>query len=324
MTTEPRIRPCALATVCVPWEADGTFDETTFRRQIRSLRDAGVEDLYLFGTAGEGYAVTDELFRRIATTFLDETAGRGGLRQLGVISLSTLQARQRIEIGLELGCEAFQVSFPAWTPLSDAEVHRYFREVVGSYPRATFLLYNTARSGRVLPASTIRELAGQFPNFAATKSGGHTAAELLGLADTGGVLPFLTELDFIAARLLGIECGLLVSVAAICPPIINELFDASRAGQESSLRGLATEIHAIRSRLIETVSATGGHVDGAFDKVIARLLDPAFPLRLLGPYQDAGEAAWKDLRDWIAKQYPRWLERTGVSGPQNTSSPGNF
>ena len=65
MSIAKRYRPCILATCCVPWREDFTFAEDIFRRSVRHLRAQGLRDLYIFGTAGEGYAVTEKQFARI-------------------------------------------------------------------------------------------------------------------------------------------------------------------------------------------------------------------------------------------------------------------
>jgi dihydrodipicolinate synthase/N-acetylneuraminate lyase len=92
-----------LATVCVPWGEADAFLEPVFRRQVRLLRETGLENLYVFGTAGEGYAVTDPVFKEIAAVFFDAMRGGAGLCQLGVIGMSVAQIRARIETGLEIG-----------------------------------------------------------------------------------------------------------------------------------------------------------------------------------------------------------------------------
>ena len=54
-----------LATCCLPWREDGKLDEPLFRRTVRKLVAAGLIDLYVFGTAGEGHAVGEADFRRV-------------------------------------------------------------------------------------------------------------------------------------------------------------------------------------------------------------------------------------------------------------------
>jgi dihydrodipicolinate synthase/N-acetylneuraminate lyase len=65
-------------TVCLPWRDDNTFDEACFGRTITQLVEAGLPDLYVFHTAGEGYAVTESDFRRVASIFAKTLADAGG------------------------------------------------------------------------------------------------------------------------------------------------------------------------------------------------------------------------------------------------------
>jgi len=69
---------------------------------------------------------------------------------------------------------------------------------------------------------------------------------------------------------------------------------------------------AIREKIIALVIRAGSHMDGAFDKVYARLLDPEFPLELLSPYQGADEKIYDAFRAWLQENAPeRRQMRTG-------------
>jgi len=299
--------PCQLATVCVPWSESGEFLEPVFRRQVRLLRAAGLENLYIFGTAGEGYALTDPVFKQIATVFFDAMRGGSGLCQLGVIAFSVAQVRERIETGLELGFTQFQISLPSWGHLNDAELDRFFADILGAYPEAAFLHYNTSRGGRVLSGVELARVKAEHPNLVATKSGGHTVASLLALFEKApGVQHFVTELDYATACLLGLDPGLLVSVSAVNPRRSLEFFRAGKNGQLDELRTMLTELNAIREKIIALVTQTGGHMDGAFDKVYARLLDPDFPVGLLSPYQGADEDVCETFARWLETTLPAW------------------
>jgi len=290
-------KPCQPATVCVPWGKAGEFLEPVFRRQVRLLRQAGFGNLYIFGTAGEGYAVTDPMFKEIATVFFGEMLGGAGLCQLGIIGLSVSQIRARIDLGLEIGYRDFQISLPSWGTVTDQELARFFRDVLGPYPQARFLHYNTGRGGRVLTGGDYARLTAEHPNLVATKSGGHTVASLLALLEGAPDLcHFVTELDYAAACLLGRACGLLVSVSAIHPARSREFFDAGQRGDGDTLRRLTREPNRIRAQVIATVAQERGHMDGAYDKLYARLADPEFPLDLLSPYQGASPVAFEGFK----------------------------
>jgi hypothetical protein len=57
---------------------------------------------------------------------------------------------ERLEFGLGLGYRQFQISFPAWGRVGDAERDVFFAETCGRFGQAQFLHYNTPRGGRVL------------------------------------------------------------------------------------------------------------------------------------------------------------------------------
>ena len=65
----PKLQLCA---ACVPWTEDFQLDVPVFRKGIRLLCENGAESIYLFGTAGEGYAVDRAQYLQIVTEFMDE------------------------------------------------------------------------------------------------------------------------------------------------------------------------------------------------------------------------------------------------------------
>ena len=62
-----------LGTCCLPWQ-DGKLDRPLFERSVRNLVQRGLRDLYIFGTAGEGHAVTEAQFREVTGLFVETLA----------------------------------------------------------------------------------------------------------------------------------------------------------------------------------------------------------------------------------------------------------
>ncbi len=58
-------------------------------------------------------------------------------------------------------------------------------------------------------------------------------------------------------------------------------------------------------------SAGGSFVDGAYDKVILKLSEPDFPLKLLPPYETTTGAVYQSYRANLAADYPGWLPARG-------------
>ncbi len=131
---EPRYPRVVLASVSVPWNDRGEVIEDVFRRQIQVHLEAGIGHLYIFGTAGEGYAVTERLFDEISRIFVDEMAGPDAHPMIGLISHSMGTIIERIERSIDLGARSFQFALPSWGTLNDRELATFFREVLGRFP----------------------------------------------------------------------------------------------------------------------------------------------------------------------------------------------
>ena len=150
-----RLPPTVLATCVLPWDDRLRLDEGAFREHVR-LVAARMTPM------------------------------------LGVISNSLGTVIERLEFGLGLGYRQFQISFPAWGRVGDAEGDVFFRETCGRFGQAQFLHYNTPRGGRVLTGAEYGRLAAEHASLAAVKftsSDPAVVAELVRERGPGAVLP---------------------------------------------------------------------------------------------------------------------------------------
>jgi hypothetical protein len=74
--TQKRFPTGIMSTVCVPWDERGQAIESLLRKNVRQAL-ACTRHLYLVGTAGEGYALTDAQFTVIVRSFADEMRSSG-------------------------------------------------------------------------------------------------------------------------------------------------------------------------------------------------------------------------------------------------------
>lgn len=304
-----RYRRCILATCCVPWREDFTFDEELFRQQARHLIAGGIRDLYTFGTAGEGYAVTERQFDEVTRVFLDETQVEGVQTMTGLISLSLPTIIERIERARDMGARRFQLSLPSWGKLSDAEVDVFFRETCGRFPDCEFLHYNLLRTHRLITPAEYGKLAELHPNLVATKNSTNDKERLRGLLTEAPQLQhFITEGGFADAAMMG-ECGFLVSLANSNLRLARAFFEAGCRQDEAFLAEIQRESGEIIAELLALTKAEA-HMDGAFDKMFVRLHVPGFPLRLLPPYSGVSEASMDKFSRFLAGKHPRWVSTT--------------
>lgn len=290
-----RLPPTVLATCVLPWDDRLRFAEDDFRAHVRLAATHMTRHLYIFGTAGEGYAVTEAQFRDIARVFWDEARQNGVTPMLGVISNSLGTVIERLEFGLDLGYRQFQISFPSWGRVSDPERDTFFRETCGRFAQAQFLHYNTPRGGRVLTGADYGRLARQYASLAAVKFTSSDAAVVAELVQNAApVQCFLTEPAYVLAN--G-DCGLLVSLSGARLDLPGRF----RAARDAELRELGRLAGAIDELLEESVrdACPSAHMDGAYEKMLARAHGARLALRLLPPYQGASEQACRQFESGL-------------------------
>jgi dihydrodipicolinate synthase/N-acetylneuraminate lyase len=304
MSTAAKRYPADIMGTCVvPWTESYAFDETKFRAQVRDLAENLTPHLYVFGTAGEGYAVTDAQYEAITRSFLEEAAASGARPTVGLISLSLPVILERIEKAIGWGAKSFQISLPSWAALNDRELETFFRETCGRFREVQFLHYNLLRTKRLITPVEYGRLAAEHPNFIATKNTKDDEAFLTELLTEAPQLQhFLGESGY--ARMRGrFECGLLISIASTNAKRARKFFDA-RGEELAVLRGeLQQGLAAIKE-----VIGPEPLIDGAYDKLLYKITAPDFPLRLLPPYESADEAtALPRYREALSRLAPMWL-----------------
>jgi len=301
-----RYRHCILATCCLPWNSDDSFAEDIFRRQVRRLIAQEIRDLYIFGTAGEGHAVTDAQFERITRVFLEEASGDSVQSMIGLISLSLPVVIERIERARGWGARRFQISLPSWGVLNDAELEVFFRETCGRFPDCEFLHYNLQRSHRLITPGEYARLAAHYPNLVATKNSTTDPARIQSLLHEAPQLQhFNTEQGFAFASTVG-ECGFLISLASMNLDLGQAYFRAGRDRDFTTLEAMRAEMNALRTEMKQIVGDSA-HMDGAFDKLYCRANDADFPLRLLPPYSCVSEDSFAAFLEMVRVRHPRWL-----------------
>lgn len=298
--------PCCIMAGCVvPWSDKHEFLEDLFRYQVRGLLKEGTQHLYIFGTAGEGYAVSNRQFAEITKVFTDEVRCGGAEPMVGAISLSLSTIIERIELAHELGVRRYQISLPSWGALSESEMLGFFRETCGRFRDCQFLHYNLMRTKRLVTPAEYGRLAEEHPNLVATKNSTDSMERIHGLLTQAPQLRhFLTETGYIFGSLLG-EPGLLISIASTNWKSGHEFFEAGRRKDATTLIACQRELNAILRVLLDG-AGPAERIDGAYDKMLWKLHDGRFPLRMLPPYEGASDEGYERFAAALREKFPRW------------------
>jgi dihydrodipicolinate synthase/N-acetylneuraminate lyase len=298
--------PQAVLVSCeIPWDDHENLMEEVFRKQVRNTLQLGFNHVYIFGTAGEGYAVDTARFQQIVQIFYQETRGADIHPMVGVIALSTANFVERLGLAHDVGFRTFQISLPSWGMLNDTELMTFFTDVCGAFPDSQFLHYNLQRAKRKLDGEDYRRLVDDVPNLVATKTGGGLshAADLM--RQVPELQHFFSEWDFAHGSMFG-ECSLLASFAAMTPHKTLEYFEAGRTRQIEKLFQLQHGFHNMVNDIFGPFLAQS-RIDGAYDKMIVRLGGlEELPLRLLSPYQCFTEEQYQACKRIFHEKYPDW------------------
>ena len=301
---EKRFPKGMMASCPIPWDEDRQLVEGLFREEVR-LTLAATKLIYIMGTAGEGYAVSDSQFAEVTKVFAEEMRKGGAEPIVGIISISLSQVQERIEVAKGMGVGRFQISLPAWGACSQAEVYDFFEAVCAKHRDCQFMHYNLVRTKRLVTPQEYAVLEEAHPNLVATKNSSDSLRDIAALLSTAKRLQhFMTDIAYLHGALIG-ECGLLMSMCTTNWRTAEKMFDAGKNRDYAEALAYQQELIAFNADLRAFV-APWGHIDGAYDKLFVKLHLPDFPLRLLPPYHSVPEEAFEDFRSMLREKYPRW------------------
>ena len=296
-----------MVTAVSGWDEKENLLEDLFRECIRDYLVKGFKFIYIFGTAGEGYAVDTARFRQQVEIFREETAGKDIHAQVGVIGLSTANIVERVAFAHDAGFREFQISFPCWGALDDDEVMTFFRDVCGAFPDSKFLHYNNPRAKRTMSGTDYARVTQEVPNLVATKNGGVDVAKVADLMTHAADLQhFWGECLYPYACLYG-ECSVLSSYGGCSPTKTWQLYEAGRAGNTAECFRIAQEFMDVWTEAFSPTDYRTDPIDPVWDKMLAKLAGLDIPLRLLSPYRCYPDEVYEQVKRILIEKYPEWL-----------------
>ena len=94
-------------------------------------------------------------------------------------------------------------------------------------------------------------------------------------------------------------------MASVNAQTARAFFAAGQARDAATVLRLGGELQEISAALVRA-AGVGEFIDGAYDKILWKLHDPEFPLRLLPPYRAAQDDAAEQLATFVREHFPHW------------------
>lgn len=305
---EKRFPQALLCTACVPWTEDHQLDTALFRKEVKLLCEQGAGSIYLFGTAGEGYAVNREQYLQIVTEFMDEMKYFPNvIPMVGVISLSMTEILERIRLAGELGVRYFQISFPSWGSVSNEEAVGFLTDVCGAFPEYRFMHYNNAlRSRKRLSPADYQALAEKIPNLVAVKFIGPSFDEIQTFAALDlPIRVFFLEYAYGYGSMTYPQFGYLASITNCSYPVMNAYYQAGIRQDWQTIAGIHKDFPVVYDVLFS--HCPGDKIDSAYDKLFVGFSIPDFPARILPPYSGCTQKQAEAFRTRLREKVPHWF-----------------
>jgi len=259
-----------LVSVPLPLDKNGTFLPDLFRKAIQKLLSDGCDGMYIFGTSGEGYAVSNGEFAQIVKVFANATLQFKGFKQVGCFGLSAEQVIHRCRIVADYGLKSVQITLPFWKKLNNKELLKYFSDVCGSFPELSFLLYNNPNNKRKLRGVELESIYHKNSNLIGAKTGSGNWFDFYELiTESPSISHFVTEAAFLFSKGIGAK-GLIPSSNYVFPQKSKAYYKAVMTNDVETAQHLHKDIVRF---FYKTATPLGekGYVDGAIDKAYAKI-----------------------------------------------------
>ena len=239
--------------VITPVDDEERVDEPAYRATIRRLIAAGVDAIFVGGSAGEGPLLTAIEWERMVTIAHDEVGGAVHLLG-GAIDTSTRRVLEKIRILSQLGFPYTVVTPTYYITLRTPDEHlRLFGECVEHAGNTEIIAYNIPScTGSAIPAETVIEMARRgWIRTMKESSGDFDYFRRLAVEGAEYGLRLLQgDEPHIAAGLLAGAVGIVPVCANFEPATYIAAYEAGIAGDAAALGPLQERILYIREKLL--------------------------------------------------------------------------
>jgi len=229
-----------------PLNRDETVDEDGIREIVNFLIDSGVHGVFVCGSQGESYALTEDEKRRVIEIAVDEVNGRVPV-YAGTGAVTTEMSIELSRYAVDVGADAVTIVTPYFIKPSQDELYMHYRRIAESVDIPVLIYNNPGRTNVNLEAETVKKLA-EIDNIVGIKdSSGDltlTAQYIMECPDDFAVLAGRDSL--ILATLLYGGKGAVAATANVAPKILVGIYESFIEGDLEKARELQFKILPLR------------------------------------------------------------------------------
>ena len=229
-----------------PLDSNETVDEVGIRELIDYLVDSGVHGVFVCGSQGEGYALSDDEKRMVIEVSVDEVNGRVPV-YAGTGAASTKETIKLSRYAVDVGADAVTVVTPYFIKPSQEELYIHYKLVAESVDIPVLIYNNPGRTNVNLEAGTVKRLA-EIDNVVGIKdSSGDLTLTAQYIMECPSEFAVLAGRDsLILATLLYGGKGAVAATANVAPKIVVGIYESFINGDLDKARELQFKLLPLR------------------------------------------------------------------------------
>lgn len=232
--------------IVTPFTHDGSkISEVNLRKIIRYILSNGCSGVFVCGSQGEFFSLTDKERIEALEIAVDESDGKTPVLA-GTAAIST-KASVNLSVEAEKkGASGISVINPFFINLNDEEMYQYFATIANSVNIPMFLYNNPARTGAAIPLNVVKRLA-EIDN-------------IVGMKDSSGDLTYVNSIitstdDFkifcgrdtcIFSELSVGATGAVAASANVAPKLVSSIVKEYEKGNLAKARELQADLIPLR------------------------------------------------------------------------------
>jgi 4-hydroxy-tetrahydrodipicolinate synthase len=228
-------------------------DEAAFRKLLRWLIDAGVNGIFVGGSAGEGPLLVDAQWRRMVEIACDEVGGAIPLLG-GAQEMSSRRVCEKVKILREIGYRHFVVTPTFYITVRTVDEHlRLFGQAKEAGQDMEMIPYNIPQcTGSALSLETMCELAkrGWARNCKESSGDWLYLKELIRRGKDVGLTVLAGDEPISDDALLAGAGGIVPVCANFEPALFLRLYEAGKRGDRGEMAGLMRRMEVLRESLL--------------------------------------------------------------------------
>ncbi len=220
-----------LPAVVTPLTPEGKVAEKALRKLINYLYEGGVHGIFVIGTTGEFYGLTDDERKTIIEVSVDELSGRLPV-YVGTGGITTRECISLTNMAQECGATAVSVLTPMFISPSQDELYLHYKTIAENTDLPILLYNNPPKTGVNISPETAEKLS-VIDNIVGIKdsSGDFTLTGEYIRRTRGKSFHVLAGRDtLIHACLCHGGTGAIAACANVAPKLVVEIYEKYMAG----------------------------------------------------------------------------------------------